>query len=933
MFLLWFGIFSSNAQNKVISVSGKIIDASNKSAVIQAGVQLLQLPDSTYASGTVSSSTGAFALPKVKAGSYVLKITYIGYDTKKIILKLSSSQINYSAGIISLQPNSVLLKEAVVTAQAPPVTVKGDTIEYAASAYRVATGSMLEDLVKKIPGVEISSDGKITHNGKSITKILVDGKEFFSDDPAVAMKNLPANMVEKVRAYEKKSDAAKYTGIEDGEDESVLDLSVKKDMKKGWIGNIIAGYGSDKRYETAAMLNRFKDDNSLSLIASANNTNNKGFSEFGDAGSGLSTNSGSGVTAAKQLGMNLAKENSKIRIEGNMEYGHTNNDAQRNVSSETFLGNSSTFGKSTNSSLRIRDDARYDMHLVWSPDTLTHIVFMPTISYSKTNSNSISTSESASASDFSTESLVNSMTGKNNSDGHNFSLSGRLMAFRRLNNKGRNIMIGANYGYSNTNTDNDSYSSTKFFTNDSTSVINRYTDRNSNNKSWGFSASYTEPVFKYHYLQFKYDYSHTSAFSNSAVNNNLGDYLNHSNIVYSDSLSSKLTNYYNSNSFELSLRGLYPKMMYMIGFALIPQTSKSNTEVPVARASVLEQHVLNYSPSLMFRYMFNKQHFLMFRYRGRSSAPDVSNLQEVIDITDPLNLQYGNPNLKPSFSNQFTLYYNHYFPASQMSMNANLFYTNTLNSVANKMTYNSETGGRTYTKTNVNGNWNTSGYFSFNTPLKNKKFTISSNSGVNFSNAVSYTNVNSSVNSVLSTTHNLTANERLTTTYRTDAFDVSLNGGISYNVSKNNKQTNSNRETFDYTPGTSTDINLPWDFSLSTDLNCHFKEGYTAGLNKNELIWNAQIAKTFLKDKSATIRFKIYDILHQQTNLTRSISETMMSDTEYNTLNSYFMVHFVYRLNTLGGNARMRGERHGEFGGPGGGGFGGHGGFRGHGPM
>lgn len=917
LFLL-IGITSSFAQNKIITVSGKIIDSSDKSPVIQAGIQLLHLPDSAYVAGSVSKSDGSFTLPKVKEGSYVLKLSYVGYKTKKITLKLTSSKLNHNVGALYISPDAVLLKEAVVVGQAPPATVKGDTIEYAASAYRVAQGAMLEDLVKKIPGVEISSEGKITHNGKEIKKILVDGKEFFSDDPAVAMKNLPANMVDKVKAYDKKSDNARYTGIDDGDDESILDLSVKKGMKQGLIGNFIAGVGNKSRYELQGMLSSFKDDSSKTLIASANNTNSQGFSEFGDSGSGRGGGNGSGVTASKQLGFNIGSEKGKLKVEGNIEYGHTNNDARSNANTETFLGESSTFGKSDNYSNRIRDDVRLDMHMVWQPDTLTNIVFVPSASYSKTHSYSNSLSSTASVSDFS--SMINSKTGMSNNKNNNLSLSGRFMLFRRLNNKGRNFMVGARIGYTDTNADNDSYSNTTFYQLNDSTILNRYTDTNNDSKSWSVQASYTEPIFKKHFLQIRYEYSHNRQLSKSYVYDNPNAYLDHSDLgVYSDSLSSKLTNYYNSHTIGLTLRGVYTKMMYGVGLNLIPQTSKSVTEIPTKREGTIKQNVLNYAPNVMFRFMFNKQHFLFFRYDGRSSAPNIQYLQEVIDISDPLNQRYGNPDLKPSFTNRFRLFYNHFFTKSQLSINANAFYNNTINSVANKMTYDTTTGGRVYHMTNVNGNWNASGFFSLNTPLKNKKFTVSSNSGANFSNAVSYTTVDANTDAVLSNTRNLVLNQRLSGSFRCDVFDFTLNGGIAYNLTKNDKQSNSNRETFDYTTGFNTDLNLPWSVSISTDLNCHFKTGYSSGLNRNEYIWNAQISKTLLNNK-ATLRFKIYDILRQQSNLTRSISETMMSDTQYNTLGSYFMFHFVYRINTLGGKSMRR-----QIGGPRGG-FGGHGG-------
>ena len=279
--------FSIFAQNKVITVSGRVVESDSKEPAAQATIQLLSLPDSAYAAGIASSNKGWFTLPKVKAGKYLLKVSYIGFRTKFVPVQLFNNVTEKKMGTISLDPDAVMLSEAVITAEAPPVTVKADTTEYSAAAYPVPEGSMLEDLVKKIPGAEVSDEGKITINGKEIKKIMVDGKEFFSDDPKVSMKNLPANMIEKVKAYDKKSDMARITGIDDGDEEPVLDLTVKKGMKKGWIGNLIAGYGSQDRYEGGVMISRFKDDASLSIIGSANNTNNKGFSEFGDAGQGL----------------------------------------------------------------------------------------------------------------------------------------------------------------------------------------------------------------------------------------------------------------------------------------------------------------------------------------------------------------------------------------------------------------------------------------------------------------------------------------------------------------------------------------------------------------------------------------------------------------------------------------------------------------------
>ena len=917
--------FSIFAQNKVITVSGRVVESDSKEPAAQATIQLLSLPDSAYAAGIASSNKGWFTLPKVKAGKYLLKVSYIGFRTKFVPVQLSNNVTEKKMGTISLDPDAVMLSEAVITAEAPPVTVRADTTEYSAAAYPVPEGSMLEDLEKKIPGAEVSDEGKITINGKEIKKIMVDGKEFFSDDPKVSMKNLPANMIEKVKAYDKKSDMARITGIDDGDEEPVLDLTVKKGMKKGWIGNLIAGYGSQDRYEGGVMISRFKDDASLSIIGSANNTNNKGFSEFGDAGQGLGGgNAGSGITTAQSLGVNFAKDTKKLQIGGNVQYGHSDNDARRKTSSETFLGETSSFAQSENFSNRNRHDFRVDFRLEWRPDTLTTIIFRPNGSYSQTESSSRSWSKTENNS----HSPVNEKEAASSSKSHNASFNGSLMAFRRLNNKGRNLSLGARFGYSDSESDSYSDSKTEFFEKDSISDISRYTDRNSDSRNWSVSASYTEPVFKNHFLQLRYEFAHRKQLSQSLVYDSINYYPYPEYIErgYDNELSTRVENFYDTHTADVSVRGIHPKMMYSVGVGVTPQSSLSKTTIgPNYKKNLPEQNVLNWAPSVMFRYMFNKQHVLMFRYRGRSSTPNIEDLQEVIDITDPMNLRYGNPNLKPSFNNNFTLDYRKFVPESMRSYSANLYYTSTLNSVANRMTYDPQTGARVYKKENVNGNWQARGFFSFNTPLKNKKFTISSNTNARFSDAVSYTSVGSSKNAdqELSTTHNLGLGERFTSSYRSEVFDISLSGSVNYNLVRNSKQENSNRETFDYYIGGNTNVNLPWQVSISTDINCRFKDGYTGGLNNNEVMWNAQISKNFLKNNSGTIRFKIYDILKQQSSLSRSISETMMSDTEYNTLGSYFMVHFVYRFNTLGGKSP---NRRGPGGGPRGGhGFGGGG--------
>lgn len=901
-------VLSGFAQVRHVTLSGSVVEKDNNAPVEQATVQLLLLPDSIFASGTASNRDGRFSLT-AKPGNYVLKISSIGYTTLFKAVSLSASVNPIRLGNLSLEPDNILLDEAIIVAEAPPVTMKKDTTVYSASAFRTPEGAMLEELVKKLPGAQVDDDGNITINGKEVKRIMVDGKEFFSDDPKVSMKNLPANIIDKVKAYDKKSDAARITGIEDGEEETVLDLAVKKGMKQGWIGNLIAGYGTKNRYEAGAMLNRFRDQSSITLVGSANNTNGTGFSEFGNTGQGMNSGgSGSGITASKSVGMNFNYDHNKLRINGSAQYGYSDNDASRKNSTESFIGQITPFSRSENSSVRKRHDMRTNFMLEWNPDTLSTLIFRPFFRYSIADTESENSSENSNNDRL----PVNSSLSRSSNSNHSYSVNGRLQYFRKLNSKGRNLFVGFNFGLTDSQGESASYSTIRFYTYDENgtlvkdSINDLRTDQRNDNFNYELSASYTEPLFKNHYLQLRYEFNHRKSNSESLVyaQNHLGG--TPQGYHYTDSLSNGADNYYDSHNVELSLRGVTTKMMYSAGVSMTPQRSESDRYAgPGSNRPSLKQHVLNFAPSVMFRYLFTPQHLLMFRYNGQSREPDIESLQEVIDITDPLNLRYGNPGLKPSFSHNFVLFYNKFVPDAMRSFSANLFFTGTTNSIVNRVVYDPADGVRRSYKENVNGNWNVRSYFSFNTPLRNKKFTVSSNTSLSYNHGISFANAGNESDKQLSTTHNFSAGEKLTGSYRTETFDISLNASVDYNLIRNGTQEKNNRQNTDYTFGGNSNVNLPWGLAFSTDIGYRIKSGYSGGFDKNEVLWNAQLSKSLFKNK-ATIRVKMYDILQQQNNLMRSISDTSISDTEYNTLGSYVMVHFVYRLNTLGGKAPGR---------------------------
>ncbi|WP_373803408.1 carboxypeptidase-like regulatory domain-containing protein, partial [Bacteroides heparinolyticus] len=379
---------SAFSQTKNITVTGRVME-DTKEPAIQATVQLLSLPDSAQTAGVASSAQGYFTLPKVKAGKYVLKVSYIGFKTKYLPLQLSESMHDRNVGTLTLETDAVMLSEAVVTAEAPQVQVVEDTIAFNSSAYRTPEGAMLEELVKKLPGAEVDDEGTVKINGKEIKKIMVDGKEFFGGDVKTGLKNLPVDMVEKLKTYDKKSDLARITGIDDGEEETVLDLTVKKGMNQGIFGNLDLAGGTKDRYMGHAMLNYFRENTQVSVIAGANNVNDQGFS---GGGGGPRWRRNNGLTATKELGVNFATETDKIEMGGSVRYNYKDNDLISVGSTENFLTNGNSYSNSNSRQRNKSRDFNVDFRLEWKPDTMTNIIFRPDLSYSKSDNYSNSKS-------------------------------------------------------------------------------------------------------------------------------------------------------------------------------------------------------------------------------------------------------------------------------------------------------------------------------------------------------------------------------------------------------------------------------------------------------------------------------------------------------------------------------------------------------------
>ena len=972
-------------------VSGVVVESDSQEPVAQTTVKLLRT-DSTLVTGGLTSMEGKFRVTAPKVGNYILQVTCVGFKpyTKRVNV---TDDKDVALGTLELKPDAIMLKNTVVTGNAAKVIVKADTFIYNASAYRTPEGSVVEELVKRLPGAQVDDDGKITINGKEVKKIKVDGKEFMTGDTKTAMKNLPTSIIERVRAYDQKSDLARVSGIDDGEEETVLDFGIKTGMNKGIMVNADLGAGTKDRYAGRIFGGIMKDDFKTFLMTSANNVNDMGFG----GGGGRFGGGRQGLTATKMVGVNMNYEKTDLIIlDGSIRWNHNDGDAVSKVSSESFMSSSvSSFGNRLNSNLTRSNAWNGQFRIEWTPDSMTNIMFRPQFNYNSSDGLTDGNNATFSKDPYSVAGitdplsqlaqLVNEKGEKGNSIVKNSNLNNNLSYSdnksvggwgqynRRLSSNGRNITLrlGANY----------SEGMSKSFSNDLVNYYgtmpnvenNRYAVTPTKNWDYSIRLTYSEPIMRRTYLQFSYQYQYKYSKSDRGTYDLGGygwdfmsviptyrgwdDYLSlMGNSPLEDYRSTDLSRYSEYKNYihtaEVMLRVVRDAYNLNIGVQMVPQKSDFVQDYKGVHSDTTRT-VTNFAPTADFRWKISNVSQLRLTYRANTSQPSMSDLLDITDDSNPLNIRKGNPGLKPSFTQNMRFQYNNYWQSHQRSLMVNANFSTTSNSIASKVTYDPTTGGNITRPENIDGNWNAFAMVMFNTSIDSAGyFNVNTFTTLRYAHNVGFVSLLNQ-DSQKSVTRATTIGERLSASYRNSWFEFELNGSLEYNHNRSELQENNNLDTWTFSYGASTMLSAPWGTQLSTNLNMNSRRGYNdASMNTNELIWNAQLSQSFLRGNALTLSLQFYDLLHEQSTFSRAISAMQRTDTEYNAITSYAMLHVIYRLNLFGGfgnNRRgqggpgfggpggpggARGGRGGRgggfgggFGGPGGGGFGGPGRF------
>ena len=934
-------IQAQQKQAMLLNIRGTVYENDKLQPMEGAAVKLYNERDSMIA-GAATKQNGQFILPGIPAATYTLQVSFMGFKTQKFKLTLPQKSGNYKVADVMMREDATVMAEAVVEGKLPEMTVIDDTVAYNADAFKLPEGSMVEDLIKKLPGIVQDENGNYTFNGKNISQILVDGKEFFGNNRNLVLQNLPAEIVDKVKAYDRKSDMARITGIDDGNERTVLDLAIKKDRKKGFFGRVDGTYGTHDRYSGNLNMNSFVGDQKFSFIGNANNTQ----------GNGLSDN--------QRLGTTMNWENKKVELNGSLNGDFSQNSSASESNSQNFELKNSAYSASKNYSSNRNGNFGFQYRIEWKPDSTWNIMFRPEFSFGRSHGEG--GSESATWNDdpfqFSPTPLadyfilskqigVNHRLGDNWNSSKNINASASLQINKRLKKPERNVTVSFGGGYGDSDSQGNSYSQTDYYLlqalSGEDSIYHKVQYNRGSNYNYNFNVrfSYNEPIAYKTYLQLDYNYRYNFRDNDRDVRSIFDPYndllgvnaSNYDDFYYSDytvqdkQQCSYTRNIGQNHNLRLQLRMNRTKYRLTIGASMQPQISKVDYQKGRID-TLLRRTVINASPVVNFQYRFSRQEQLEFRYNADTGWPNITDMiPDTLSDANPLNIRIGNAELKPSFTQNVQFEYRRTVIDYQRTNAVTLQFHTTRNSTTNRTEYNEVTGGRVSMPVNVNGNWNARADYNFNTAIdKNKHWRFDMNTSLSTSKNIGYLYRSQDKMTVENITRSGNFRQGARFTFRQDwesgwQVEANVNGNFRYNLNRSNNATASNLDHYDFNYGGSFNLTLPWGMTISSNIEQQSRRGYSdAAMNTDHLIWNGSISQRFLPYKQLTISLRAVDILDERDDVNRNVSAVSRTDTKNEMVRSYVLLSANWRFGRFGGRGMMSGRGRGEGGSRGGGG-------------
>ena len=948
--------FSTYAQNS-FTVKLKLVDDKTSEPVSFATASLTVKGQTAADKYVLTDAEGNASLAKVRKGTYIFKAELMGYKSHEQEVTVDK---NIDLGVIKMAEDVKVLDAASVSAVGNPIVVKKDTIEYSASSFKTSDNDMLEELLKKLPGVEVEADGSITANGETITKIMIDGKSFFLDDPQLASKNIPAKLIEKVKVVEKKSDQALFTGIDDGDEETVIDLSLKPGMMEGWFGNIMGGGGhdvpgagsdmNDTRYQGAAMIGRFTDKSQISVILNGNNTNNRGFNDMsgsmmqgmrgggGGMGRGMGGwGRGNGIATSWMGGLNGSFDlfDGDMELAGN--YMHSGN--VRNVIEEssriTYLDDGSRLLNDQNGTNQTRSQGhRLGMRLEHKFSENTSILFEPRVNFGKGSFTEFSDFQTYTERD-GLKHLTNDGYTSNLGDNDNWQASGFLLLRQRLGKPGRTLSANVRFSFSNNELNGFNQSLTRVTESGSDTsrdeIVNQLFDQNSRSSSLSGRLVYTEPITQYFFFEANYQYSWSRNTSDKDTYNSGSNLMDENGMLIFDPKGQAVDERYSNNILNRSITqraGInfsYQKEKFraQLGVSANPTDTYNET----TGHDAYHNKVVNWSPQAMLNYEFSDNAHVRFFYFGRSAQPSTSQLLPVPDNSNPLNISLGNPNLDPYFNHSIRGMYGYTNKETFTSVHTRFGASLVDNAITNAQWYdpagvqysipvNGPGTGSADLRVMVNsplgtdsgfsifsmtfGRYNQSTSYIGKGSLDSDKYYDAANASFDYAKFnADFPDLGASDLFVNNKIQTMSFTQRLRLTYRNDFVELTVGGRTRMSKSWYTMENSNLQATWNNQVDGSMNWTIPGGINLIADVDYNWYNGYTTP-QEDEIILNAEITKLLFKNKF-TLALKAYDILGQSKNLSVTDASNYHQETRNNTLGRYIILSLTYRFGNFGG--------------------------------
>lgn len=869
-------------------IRGKLVDTTANQSVADATISLLQASDSSLVTFTLSNKEGVFEFKNLAAGSYRVIISHAAFEETKKTASITAESKVADLGSIALPKNFKTLTEVIVTSEAP-IVVKNDTIQFNASGFRTQPNATVEDLIKKLPGMEVDREGNVKSQGEQVQRVLVDGKEFFGNDPKLATKNLTADMVESVQVFDDMSDQAKFTNMDDGNRTKTINIKLKKDRNQGYFGRALVAYGDNNRYEGNLSVNRFVGDRRISVLFNSNNINKQGFS-FNDVissmggfsggggmggqgggggmmggmqirgggmgmmmGGGGSGSGSTGLIKSLSTGINYSDQwAGKIKLTGSYFLSKTDTRQEQDILRRTTYADSVVTMDRERVSQNQNMNHRFNVRFEYQIDSMNSILYTPslTLQHSENFNNDTSFNYSAiPGNEF--LSVTSRTNNQNKRDGYNW--SNNLLYRHKFRKVGRTITLGWNNTFGNSNSNGITYSSNDFYREDGVLYRSINQDQTSkqktNTNNHVLSTSYTEPFGLNKLLEVNYAYTRNQSESDRRAYN-----YNSSTDKY-EIPNLQLTNRF-ENLFEAHRAGAnfrVQQKMYNYQFGLAVQQSRLESQsyqAATGRDSLTKQTYTNFFPTASFNFTPTRSKNLRFRYNGRTSQPSINQLQNVPDATDTLNIVIGNPNLDQEFNHNFNIGYNSFNILTFRFIAANLSFSTTQNKIVNDISVNGPVQITRYT--NLNGYYRGNTFVTLGLPFKNPKWKGSS---VNLTNNMSYTRDVSMVRSQKNFTKTAMIMQGVGVNLSKEKYDLGLRANLTYSDVKYtvNAQLNEDYWTQNYALDFS--YNFPKNFILNSEFSYLINTGRAQGYNQNIPLWNASLSKQVFKNKNGELRF------------------------------------------------------------------------------